>query len=130
MYRSSVLIMEAAKENIEVDSVNKNKVKNETLTTELHFELLKQYAWLSSAVIGAIVILVQLKAVEMGVDVYISLALFGLSIFFSLVGQDHIVDSLLKGKDIYKISKVLKLIRGVSMGCLDLGAGYFSAGIL
>ena len=60
--------MEAIKvdENIELDSVNENKVKNETLTTELHFELLKQYAWLSSAVIGAIIILVQLKAVEMG----------------------------------------------------------------
>ena len=121
--------MEAIKvdENIELDSVNENKVKNETLTTELHFELLKQYAWLSSAVIGAIIILVQLKAVEMGNDVYISLGLLGLSIFFSIVGQDHIVDSLLKGKDIYKISKVLKLIRGVSMGCLGIGAGYFTA---
>ncbi|MBB1387727.1 hypothetical protein H5119_19795 [Pseudoalteromonas sp. SG45-5] len=123
--------MEAIKleENSELDTVNKNRVKNETLTTELHFELLKQYAWLSSAVIGAIIILVQLKAVEMGNDVYISLGLLSLSIFFSLVGQDHMVDSLLKGKDIYKISKVLKLIRVVSMGCLGLGAGYFSAGI-
>ncbi|GAA0819495.1 hypothetical protein GCM10009111_23580 [Colwellia asteriadis] len=120
--------MEAVKEkNIEVDSVNENKVKNETLTTELHFELLKQYAWLSSAVIGAIIILVQLKAVEMGNDVYITLGLLGFSIFFSIIGQDHIVDSLLKGKDIYKISKTLKLIRGVSMGCLGIGAGYFSA---
>jgi hypothetical protein len=123
--------MEAVKveENIKVDSVNENKVKNESLTTELHFELLKQYAWLSSAVIGAIIILVQLKAVEMGGDVYITLGLLGLSIFFSLIGQDHIVDSLLKGKDIYKMSKILKLIRGASMGCLGLGAGYFSAGI-
>jgi hypothetical protein len=123
--------MEAVKveKNIEVDEVSENKVKNETLTTELHFELLKQYAWLSSAVIGAIIILVQLKAVEMGSDVYITLGLLGLSIFFSLVGQDHIVDSLLKGKDIYKISRILKLIRGASMGCLGLGAGYFSAGI-
>jgi hypothetical protein len=116
-------------ENIKVDSVNENRVKNETLTTELHFELLKQYAWLSSAVIGAIIILVQLKAVEMGDDVYISLGLLGLSIFFSLVGQDHIVDSLLKGKDIYKMSKILKLIRGASMVCLGIGVGYFSTGI-
>ncbi len=115
--------------NIEIDSVIDNKVKNETLTTELHFELLKQYAWLSSAVIGGIIILVQLKAVEMGNDVYISLALLGLSIFFSLIGQDHIVDSLLKGKDIYKMTKILKLIRGASMACLGLGTGYFSAGI-
>lgn len=26
------------------NSIEKNKIKNETLTTELHFELLKQYA--------------------------------------------------------------------------------------
>ena len=120
--------MEAVKEkNIEVDSVTENKAKNETLTTELHFELLKQYAWLSSAVIGAIIILVQLKAVEMGNNVYITLGLLGLSIFFSIAGQDYIVDSLLKGKDIYRISKILKLIRAVSMCCLGIGAGYFTA---
>ncbi|WP_405629495.1 hypothetical protein [Pseudoalteromonas sp. Ld20] len=120
--------MEAVKEeNIEVDSVNENKEKNQTLTTELHFELLKQYAWLSSAVIGAIIVLVQLKAVEMGNNIYITLGLLGLSIFVSIVGQDHIVDSLLKGKDIYRISKILKLIRAVSMGCLGLAAGYFTA---
>jgi hypothetical protein len=65
----------------------------------------------------------------MGDDVYISLGLLGLSIFFSLVGQDHIVDSLLKGKDIYKMSKILKLIRGASMVCLGIGVGYFSTGI-
>ncbi|KPH62421.1 hypothetical protein AMS58_03980 [Pseudoalteromonas porphyrae] len=120
--------MEAVKEeNIEVDSVNENKEKNQTLTTELHFELLKQYAWLSSAVIGAIIVLVQLKAVEMGNNIYITLGLLGLSIFVSIVGQDHIVDSLLKGKDIYRISKILKLIRAVSMGCLGVAAGYFTA---
>jgi hypothetical protein len=62
--------------------------------------LLKQYTWLASAVIGAVIILIQLKAVELGEDVYISLGLLGLSIFISLIGQDHIVDSLLKGKDI------------------------------
>jgi len=74
-------------------------------------------------------ILVQLKAVEIGDDVFISLALLALSIFFSLIGQDHIVDSLLKGKDIYRMSKILKLVRVVSMGCLGLGAGHFLAGI-
>jgi hypothetical protein len=123
--------MEAVKveENINVDSVIENKVRNEALTTELHFELLKQYAWLSSAVIGAVIILIQLNAVELGKDVYISLGLLGLSIFISLIGQDHIVDSLLKGKDIYKISKILRLIRATSMGCLGLGVGYISSGM-
>ncbi len=54
---------------------------------------------------------------------------WGHSGLFSLIGQDHIVDSLLKGKDIYKMTKILKLIRGASMACLGLGTGYFSAGI-
>ena len=112
-----------------IDPVSENKVKNESLTTELHFELLKQYTWLASAVIGAIVILIQLNAVELGKDIYISLGFLGLSIFFSLVGQDHIVDSLLKGKDIYAVSKILKLIRIASMFCLALGAGYILPGI-
>jgi hypothetical protein len=116
-------------EKTEGDSVCENKIKNESLTTELHFELLKQYTWLASAVIGAVIILIQLKAVELGEDVYISLGLLGLSIFISLIGQDHIVDSLLKGKDIYKISKILKLIRVTSMLCLALGAGYILSGI-
>ncbi|TMO62283.1 hypothetical protein [Pseudoalteromonas aurantia] len=113
-----------------VDSVSENKVKNESLTTELHFELLKQYTWLASAVIGAIVILIQLNAVELGKDIYISLGFLGLSIFFSLVGQDYIVDSLLKGKDIYAVSKILKLIRITSMLFLALGAGYILPGML
>jgi hypothetical protein len=113
----------------EVDSVCENKTKNESLTTELHFELLKQYTWLASAVIGAVIILIQLKAVGLGKDVYISLGLLGLSIFISLIGQDYIVDSLLKGKNIYKISKILKLIRVTSMLCLALGAGYFLSGV-
>lgn len=116
--------------NIKVESVGANKAKNETLTTELHFELLKQYAWLSSAVIGAIIILIQLNVVVIGNGIYVSLAFLALSIFFSLVGQDHIVDSLLKGKNIYEMSKILKVIRGASMGFLGLGAGIFSAGFL
>ncbi|AZQ84004.1 hypothetical protein EKO29_08225 [Colwellia sp. Arc7-635] len=124
--------MEAVKveANIDVELVDKNKMKNETLTTELHFELLKQYAWLSSAVIGAIIILIQLKTLTVGKPVYISLAFLGLSIFISIIGQDHIVDSLLKGKNIFEISKILKLMRGASMMCLGIGAGNLLSGIL
>ncbi|MCH2191664.1 MAG: hypothetical protein MK188_12135 [Gammaproteobacteria bacterium] len=113
-----------------VDAARENKIKNESLATELHFELLKQYAWLASAIIGAVIVLVQLEAIAMGKDVYISLGLLALSIFFSLVGQDHIVDSLLKGKNIYQISRILKLVRITSMGCLAFGASYISSGII
>ncbi|MDO6565956.1 hypothetical protein Q4561_02685 [Alteromonas sp. 1_MG-2023] len=113
----------------ELDSVQQNKIKNETLTTELHFDLLKQYAWLSSAAIGAIVVLVQLKAVEASRDLYISLGFFVASIIMSIMGQDHIIDSLLKGKRIYDASKVLKLIRWISMMCFGIGVGYLSANV-
>ena len=110
--------------------VDENKSRNETLTAELHFELFKQYAWLSSAVVGAIIILIQLKAVSIETDIYFALALLALSIFFSLLGQDHIVDSLLKGQDIYQTSKMLKLIRWASLGSLGLGAGYFTGQLI
>lgn len=113
----------------EASSVEENKVQNKTLTTELHFELLKQYAWLSSAVIGAIIFLIQLNAIEIARDIYISLGLLGLSIFISLIGQDYIVDSLLKGKDIYEMSKIMRLIRWASTGCLGLGAGFFASNV-
>ena len=116
-------------DNIKIGSIDEQKMKNETLTTELHFELLKQYAWLSSATIGAIIFLAQLKAIEVGTDVYISLGFLALSILFSLKGQDHIVDSLLDGKSIYSVSKYLKIIRSASMLCLGMGVGFLSAGL-
>lgn len=84
----------------------------------------------SSAVVGAIIILIQLKAVAIETDIYFALALLALSIFFSLLGQDHIVDSLLKGQDIYQTSKMLKLIRWASLGSLGLGAGYFTGQLI
>ena len=112
-----------------LDLVRQNKIRNEALTTELHFDLLKQYAWLSSAAIGAIVVLVQLKAVEASKELYISLGFFVASIIMSITGQDHIIDSLLKGKHIYDASKVLKVIRTISMLCFGIGVGYLSANI-
>lgn len=111
-------------EKVKSDFIDEQKLKNETITTELNFELLKQYAWLSSAGVGAIILLVQLKAVEVGGDVYISLGLLMLSIFFSISGQDYIVDSLLKGNNIYMISKTLKLFRGSSLLLLGIGIGF------
>jgi hypothetical protein len=120
-----MLIMKDLKiEKVKSDFIDEQKLKNETITTELNFELLKQYAWLSSAGVGAIILLVQLKAVEVGGDVYISLGLLMLSIFFSISGQDYIVDSLLKGNNIYMISKTLKLFRGSSLLLLGIGIGF------
>jgi len=114
-------------ENIELDAIDNDndKENNETLTTELHFELLKQYTWLSSATIGAIIVMVQLKTVEMGADVYIPLTFLGLSILFCIAGQDHIVDTLLKGKTVFQVAKTLKLIRFTSLLLLGTGIGYF-----
>ncbi len=115
-------------ERNELESFN-NIARNETLATELHFELLKQYAWLSSAAIGAMIILVQLKAVVIGTDIYISLGLLSLSIFISVLGQDYIVETLLKDKDIFKIAKKLKVMRYTSLYLMGTGAGYFLAGL-
>ena len=104
-------------------SVEKNKIQNETITTELHFELLKQYAWLSSAIIGAVVILIQLKVLTLGSKVYIPLGCFCFSILNSLIAQDYIVESLTKGKTIYDISKKVYILRNFSIFGLGVGVG-------
>ena len=80
----------------DIASIEENKTRNETITTELHFELLKQYAWLSSAVIGVITVLVQMGLIQSGKQVYVSLGMLSVSIFFSILAQDFIVNSLLK----------------------------------
>ena len=84
---------------------------------------------LCASLIGAIIILAQIGVTEMNVHVFVSLGLLGLSILISLTGQDHMVDSLLKGKSIYSIAKLMKVLRVTSLLCLGMGAGYFSANI-
>ncbi|MFC4654837.1 hypothetical protein ACFO3I_07415 [Rheinheimera marina] len=102
---------------------------NETLATELHFELLKQYAWLSSAICGGLVLLIQTKLIEAGKDVYIALAIFGLSVLSSILGQDYMVDSLLKGKNVFQVAKQLARIRFFSVFAIGIGSGYLVAGL-
>jgi len=113
---------------MDIDIIEENKKNNVILTSELHFELLKQYAWLSSTAIGGLVLLVQLNAIPIEKDLFISLAFFVISIFSALSGQEYQVDSLLKGKNVYEVSKTLTLLRGISMGSLGIGVGYFGAG--
>lgn len=113
-------------EVVKEDKATKN-IKDKTLTTELHFELLKQYAWLSSAMIGAVVILIQLKFVVADSSIFIPLGLLGFSIINSLFAQDYIVESLSKGKDIQQIIKPLYFMRMASIFSLGLAAGMLCA---
>ena len=94
------------------------------------FELLKQYVWLSSAIIGAIILLVQLKVVPVDDVIYKTIGFLILSIFFALIGKDSIVDALLSGKTIYDVSTYMKLLRYLSMITLGLGVGVFIGGII
>lgn len=103
-----------------------NKIKKEVLTTELYFELLKQYAWLSSAIIGAVVFLIQLNVVTFDSHIYMPLGFFCFALINSLFGQDYIVESLIKGKTIYDISKKVQVFRWLSVIGLGLGIGMLS----
>lgn len=85
--------------------------------------MLKQYAWLSSAIIGAVVILIQLKVLTFDSKIYIPLGCFCFSILNSLIAQDYIVESLTKGKTIYDISKKVYILRNFSIFGLGLGEG-------
>lgn len=129
MDQQVVSIEENTKIDTEADLVENNKANNETLTTELHFELLKQYAWLSSVITGAVVILIQLKVVSFSADLYLPFICFGASILISLLGQDFIVDSLLQGKTIYRISNKIKIFRYISMFTLFVGVGMLAGTI-
>ena len=104
-------------------SVEKNIIQNETLTTELHFELLKQYAWLASAFIGAVIVLIQLQFITFEPKIFIVLGCFGFSILNCLFGQDFMVESLTKGKSIYDISGKIRIVRHLAVGGLGVGSG-------
>jgi hypothetical protein len=107
----------------EEKKTQENKIKNEALTTELQFELLKQYAWFSSAIIGAVVILIQLKLVPLDSGIYFPLGCFCFSILNSLIAQDYIVESLSNGVSIYDISKKIYYLRLLSIFGLGIGSG-------
>jgi len=107
----------------EVNIIKENRIQNQTTTTELHFELLKQYAWLSSAFIGAVVFLIQLKFIAFEPKIFIVLGCFGFSIINCLFGQDFMVESLTKGKSIYDISSKIKIYRHLALGGLGVGTG-------
>ena len=126
MEKEASLIVDNEVQENEVNLVEDNKVKNETMTTELYFELLKQYAWLSSAIIGAVVFLIQLKVVSFDSKIYAPLGFFCFSLINSLMGQDFIVESLTKGKTIYDISKKIQIFRWLSIIGLGIGVGMLS----
>ncbi len=107
----------------EVNLTEDNKIQNENTTTELHFELLKQYAWLSSAFIGAVVVLIQLKLITFEPKIFIVIGCFSFSILNCLFGQDFMVESLTKGKSIYDISSKIKVCRHLAVGALGVGSG-------
>lgn len=99
---------------------------NNALAAELGFELFKQYSWLSSALIGGIVVMVQLKIIELGMFVYWPIGLLVLAIFNSMIAKDHIVDAIINNRSIQQIKKSLFVMRFVSMFSLGTAVGLFT----
>jgi hypothetical protein len=99
---------------------------NNALAAELGFELFKQYSWLSSALIGGIVVMVQLKIIELGMFVYWPIGLLVLAIFNSMIAKDHIVDAIINNRSIQQIRKSLVVMRFVSMFSLGTAVGLFT----
>ena len=90
---------------------------------ELQFELLKQFAWLGSAIIGGIVILLQLDQITIGKHVYAALSCFAISIVVSVQGQDYLVNKLAEGKVLEELASRMKLIRMTAFSLICFGAG-------
>ena len=99
-------------------------MKNEETVAELYFELFRQYAWLSSTAIGFVVILIQIDAVTLNLNITFSFISFILSTIGAIKGQEIIVDSMINKKEFYG---VLKKIRAFCMLLLGLGLGCFIA---
>lgn len=104
--------------------IEEDKSLEEALATETTFELFKQYSWLASAVIGLVILLVQLKMITVGLDMYIPLVAAGFSILIATVAKDIIVETLLTGKTILEIRTSLKIHRLLAMFSLGVSIGY------
>jgi hypothetical protein len=100
-----------------------NSHRQEVLTTEINFELLRQYAWFSSAVIGAVIVLMQAGVVENGAMTYIAISLISVATFASIIGQSYIAESLLKGKTVFEIANTLNRVRTIAMFFMGMGGG-------
>ena len=73
--------------------------------------------------IGAMLLLVQLKAVEMGMKVYMPISVLAFTIFISLLGKDMLVNALLEGKAVHEISNSINRIRVSVLIRLGIGMG-------
>ncbi|MFD2167602.1 hypothetical protein ACFSJY_15230 [Thalassotalea euphylliae] len=94
-----------------------------TLTTELTFDLLKQFSWFGSACIGAVALLVQLNAIALNGFIFAALGCFGLAVLIAFMGKNTIIEALLQGKTIKDIKLTVTLHRVLSMFLIGLGAG-------
>ena len=103
---------------------------NEVLAAELTFELFKQYARLSSAILGAVVVLVQLKAIEMNSDVFFPVGFLALSILLSFLGKDLVADSVLKKKTVFEISMQITCMRLAALFSMGIGNGHLASSFL
>jgi len=86
------------------DTEKDNMNRNESVLVELQFAMFRQFAWLGSTVIGAIVVLIQLKIIELQAPIYRAIFCFAFSIGTSIFGQIILISSLSRGKSIYDIS--------------------------
>ncbi|WP_440053906.1 hypothetical protein ACSLBF_13655 [Pseudoalteromonas sp. T1lg65] len=96
----------------------------------LMFDLFKHYAWLGAASIGGIVVLLQIKVVTLSLDVYISMALLASSVLLSLLAKEYLVDSLLGNRTPFHESKMIIVLRRLTLFSLSVGVGFFMGSIV
>ncbi len=97
--------------------------RNEASIIELHFELFKQFAWLGSATIGAIVLLIQLDVLSLNSALSKAIAAFAVSIILSIFGQVSLVSSLAAGKSINQLRSAMGLYTMLTLFVFGIGVG-------
>jgi hypothetical protein len=85
--------------------------------------MFKQFAWLGSAAIGAIAILVRLEVLEVSTHLYIAFGAIAISILASIFAQINLVSLLGQGKTVYEQQLVLRIHLIISLLALGFGVG-------
>ena len=100
-----------------------NIQRNEASIIEVYFEMFKQFAWLGSATIGGIVLLVQLNVLEMNAALSKEVAAFAISILLSIFGQISLVAALASGKTVAELRTAMTLYTIFILFVFGLGIG-------
>jgi hypothetical protein len=96
---------------------------DESVKVTLFFELFKQLAWLSSASIGAVVLILQLKQWPVTDMIIWALIALAISVLTSVLAQASMVSEMTEGKSLHQLKKMLTIMMACCLFLQGVGMG-------